>query len=282
MMSVLNDMFTAFFSMFSYPFMVRAFIVGTLVALCASQIGIPLVIQRFSMIGDGLSHVAFGAIALSFFLHQEPLVVAVPVVLAAAVILLKLVPMSRRTGDRAIAMLSSGALALGITAVSLTEGFNVDAESILFGSILGLSTNDVIITAVMAALVVIPMMVLAPLFFSLIFDPIFARVTGQPVGRLTNALAVMTALTVVTGMHIMGALLISSLLVFPAATALKASASYRGVLWRAALTSVASVWVGLTASYFLSVPAGAAIVLTNALIYLAVCARTALRARAAS
>ena len=142
-------LYAALAEMFSYPFMVRAFIVGTLVALCASQIGVPLVIQRFSMIGDGLSHVAFGAIALSFFLHQKSLLVALPVVIIAAFILLKMVPLTKRTGDRAIAMLSSTALALGITAVSLTEGFNVDAESILFGTILGLNTEDLWVTCLL-------------------------------------------------------------------------------------------------------------------------------------
>ena len=260
-------LYAALAEMFSYPFMVRAFIVGTLVALCASQIGVPLVIQRFSMIGDGLSHVAFGAIALSFFLHQKSLLVALPVVIIAAFILLKMVPLTKRTGDRAIAMLSSTALALGITAVSLTEGFNVDAESILFGTILGLNTEDLWVTGIVSVLVLVPMALFAPLFFSLIFDPIFARVTGQPVRFLTTILALMTALTVVTGMHIMGALLISSLLVFPASTALRLTASYRKVLWFTAINSVASVWVGLTASYFWSVPAGAAIVLTNAIIF---------------
>lgn len=199
-------LYAALAEMFSYPFMVRAFIVGTLVALCASQIGVPLVIQRFSMIGDGLSHVAFGAIALSFFLHQKSLLVALPVVIIAAFILLKMVPLTKRTGDRAIAMLSSTALALGITAVSLTEGFNVDAESILFGTILGLNTEDLWVTGIVSVLVLVPMALFAPLFFSLIFDPIFARVTGQPVRFLTTILALMTALTVVTGMHIMGAL----------------------------------------------------------------------------
>ena len=185
----------------------------------------------------------------------------------AAFILLKMVPLTKRTGDRAIAMLSSTALALGITAVSLTEGFNVDAESILFGTILGLNTEDLWVTGIVSVLVLVPMALFAPLFFSLIFDPIFARVTGQPVRFLTTILALMTALTVVTGMHIMGALLISSLLVFPASTALRLTASYRKVLWFAAINSVASVWVGLTASYFWSVPAGAAIVLTNAIIF---------------
>ena len=151
--------------------------------------------------------------------------------------------------------------------MSLTEGFNVDAESILFGTILGLNTEDLWVTGIVSVLVLVPMALFAPLFFSLIFDPIFARVTGQPVRFLTTILALMTALTVVTGMHIMGALLISSLLVFPASTALRLTASYRKVLWFAAINSVASVWVGLTASYFWSVPAGAAIVLTNAIIF---------------
>lgn len=255
--------------MLSYPFMVRAFVVGTLVALCASQIGITLVIQRFSMMGDGLSHVAFGAIAISLLLHMAPLTLAVPVVIAAAFVILKLVPMNARTGDRAIAMLSSSALALGITAVSMTQGFNVDAESILFGSILGLSDTDLWVSAAVTLFVMGTMTLFGARIFSLIFDLTFARVAGEQVGRLTSLIALMTAMTVVTGMHIMGALLISSLIVFPASTAMLLHVSYRHALRTAALLAIASVWVGLTISYVASVPAGAAIVLTNAAFYLA-------------
>lgn len=134
---------TSLTELFSYPFMVRAFIVGTLSAMAAALVGVPLVLRRFSMIGDGLSHVAFGAIAVGMVFQAAPLAVALPVVAVAAFWLLKAADGRALSGDAAIAMLSSTALATGITAVSLTDGFNTDAESILFGSILGLTNTDV-------------------------------------------------------------------------------------------------------------------------------------------
>lgn len=259
---------TSLTELFSYPFMVRAFIVGTLSAMAAALVGVPLVLRRFSMIGDGLSHVAFGAIAVGMVFQAAPLAVALPVVAVAAFWLLKAADGRALSGDAAIAMLSSTALATGITAVSLTEGFNTDAESILFGSILGLTNTDVIISGVVAVAVIAGVVLLFPRLFSLVFDAAYTEATGLSVRRLSTILALMTALTVVTGMHIMGALLISSLIVFPPMSAMRLFDRYVPVCWAAALIALLALWSGLLASYYLTLPAGAAIVLANALIYL--------------
>lgn len=259
---------TSLTELFSYPFMVRAFIVGTLSAMAAALVGVPLVLRRFSMIGDGLSHVAFGAIAVGMVFQAAPLAVALPVVAVAAFWLLKAADGRALSGDAAIAMLSSTALATGITAVSLTDGFNTDAESILFGSILGLTNTDVIISGVVAVAVIASVVLLFPRLFSLVFDAAYTEATGLSVRRLSTILALMTALTVVTGMHIMGALLISSLIVFPPMSAMRLFDRYVPVCWAAALIALVALWSGLLASYYLALPAGAAIVLANALIYL--------------
>lgn len=259
---------TSLTELFSYPFMARAFIVGTLSAMAAALVGVPLVLRRFSMIGDGLSHVAFGAIAVGMVFQAAPLAVALPVVAVAAFWLLKAADGRALSGDAAIAMLSSTALATGITAVSLTDGFNTDAESILFGSILGLTNTDVIISGVVAVAVIAGVVLLFPRLFSLVFDAAYTEATGLSVRRLSTILALMTALTVVTGMHIMGALLISSLIVFPPMSAMRLFDRYVPVCWAAALIALVALWSGLLASYYLALPAGAAIVLANALIYL--------------
>ena len=259
---------TSLTELFSYPFMVRAFIVGTLSAMAAALVGVPLVLRRFSMIGDGLSHVAFGAIAVGMVFQAAPFAVALPVVAVAAFWLLKAADGRALSGDAAIAMLSSTALATGITAVSLTDGFNTDAESILFGSILGLTNTDVIISGVVAVAVIAGVVLLFPRLFSLVFDAAYTEATGLSVRRLSTILALMTALTVVTGMHIMGALLISSLIVFPPMSAMRLFDRYVPVCWAAALIALVALWSGLLASYYLALPAGAAIVLANALIYL--------------
>lgn len=259
---------TSLTELFSYPFMARAFIVGTLSAMAAALVGVPLVLRRFSMIGDGLSHVAFGAIAVGMVFQAAPLAVALPVVAVAAFWLLKAADGRALSGDAAIAMLSSTALATGITAVSLTDGFNTDAESILFGSILGLTNTDVIISGVVAVAVIAGVVLLFPRLFSLVFDAAYTEATGLSVRRLSTILALMTALTVVTGMHIMGALLISSLIVFPPMSAMRLFDRYVPVCWAAALIALLALWSGLLASYYLALPAGAAIVLANALIYL--------------
>ena len=136
-------MLDTFMEMMSYPFMVRAFLVGSLVALCSALLGVSLVLKRYSMIGDGLSHVGFGALAIAAALNMAPLAVAIPVVVVAAVLLLRISGSSKIKGDAAIALISTGALAIGIMVISMTTGMNTDVYNYMFGSILAMSGEDV-------------------------------------------------------------------------------------------------------------------------------------------
>ena len=259
---------TGFFStlsgMFAFDFMERAFVMGTLVSVCAALLGVPLVLKRCSMIGDGLSHVAFGTLALAMALNMLPLAVTAPVVMIAAFFLLKVADSDLKSGDAAIAMVSATALAVGISAVSMSEGFNTDAQNYLFGTILAMDPASYNAGLVITSAVLVVYAVLYPRLLAVTFDSAFAKTLGLPVEGLRSTLSVMTAGVIVTGMHLMGALLISSLLVFPAMSAMRLTRSYLKVVVAAALIGAASLWSGLIVSYVWAVPAGAAIVLANA------------------
>ena len=253
--------------MLSYHFMQRALIVGVLVSLCAALLGVSLVLKRYSMIGDGLSHVGFGALAIASAFHLAPLAVAVPVVVLAAVGLLRLSQSSRVKGDALIALLSSSALAIGVICVSLTTGMNTEVSSYLFGSVLSLSRTDALLSVLLSLAVLLLFVLFYPRLFAVTFDETFARATGTRAGAYNTLLAVLTAVTVVLGMRMMGALLISSLIIFPALSAMRVCRSFRGVILCAACISVGCFLAGLVASYFLSTPTGASIVVANLLVF---------------
>ena len=219
--------------MFTYPFILRAFAVGILVSLCAALLGVPLVLKRYSMIGDGLSHVSFGALAVAVACGFAPLAFSVPVVVASAFLLLRIAEHSRIGADAAIAVLSASALAIGIVVTSLTTGMTTDVDSYMFES--------------------------------------FSRATGVKVGTYHSLLALLTALTVVLGMRMMGAMLISSLIIFPALSAMRIFKSFRAVVVCAGALSVVCFCTGLIASYLLSTPVGASVVLCNLLVFLLCC-----------
>ena len=164
--------------MFSYHFMVRAVVVGALVSLCAALLGVSLVLKRYSMIGDGLSHVGFGALAIAAAVNIAPLYLAVPVVIAAAFLLLRINQNSKIKGDAAIALISSSALAIGVVTVSLTTGMNTDVSNYMFGSILSLSHADAVLSIVLSAVVLLMFVLLYPRIFAVTFDETFARATG--------------------------------------------------------------------------------------------------------
>ncbi|SFH45325.1 zinc transport system permease protein [Lachnospiraceae bacterium NLAE-zl-G231] len=267
--------------MFSYPFMQRAFLVGILVSLCASLLGVSLVLKRYSMIGDGLSHVGFGALAVASALHMAPLAVAVPVVVLAAFILLRLSDSGKLKGDAAIAMISTGALAVGVMVVSVTTGMNSDLNSYMFGSILAMSKSDVVLSAVLSVIVLVLYLFFYDKIFAVTFDTVFARATGIRTGFYNMLLAVLTAVTVVLGMRMMGALLISSLIIFPALTAMRVCKHYRSVILCAVAVSVISFVLGMTVSFLLATPAGASIVIVDIAMYLIFWAAGAIRGRLA-
>ena len=258
---------TELVTMFSYHFMQRALIVGVLVSLCAALLGVSLVLKRFSMIGDGLSHVGFGALAIASAAGIAPLTVAVPVVVIAAVLLLRLSRNAKIKGDAAIAMISSSALAIGVVAVSVTTGMNTEVSSYMFGSVLSLSRSDAILSVLLSAAVLILFIAFYPRIFAVTFDETFGKATGTNTELYNTLIAVLTAVTVVLGMRMMGALLISSLIIFPALSAMRLCKSFRAVVLTAAAISVVCFLVGLTASYFLEIPTGAGIVLADLLAF---------------
>ena len=258
---------TEILHMLSYHFMQRALIVGVLVSLCAALLGVSLVLKRYSMIGDGLSHVGFGALAIASALHLAPLAVAVPVVVVTAVLLLRLSESSRVKGDAAIALISSSALAIGVISVSVTTGMNTEVSNYMFGSILSLSRSDAVLSVLLSIAMLVLFILFYPRLFAVTFDESFARATGTRAGSYNMLLAVLTAITVVLGMRMMGALLISSLIIFPALSAMRVCRSFRAVILCAAAISVLCFLGGAVASYFLETPTGASIVVANLLCF---------------
>ncbi len=256
-------------TMFSYSFITRALIVGVLVSLCAALLGVSLVLKKYSMIGDGLSHVAFGAIAIATALGFAPMKFTVPVVAVAAVLLLRVSESSKIKGDSAIAMISTGALAVGILAASMTTGMNTDINSYLFGSILAMTEEDVALSVTLSLIVIALFIVFYNKIFAVTFDETFAAATGTKVRLYNTLIAVLTSVTVVLGMRMMGALLISSLIIFPSLSAMRVCKRFRSVIITAAAISVFCFTTGIIVSYIASTPTGATVAVINICAFLA-------------
>lgn len=249
--------------MFSYPFLVRAMIGGICISLCASLLGVSLVLKRYSMIGDGLSHVSFGALSIAVAFGWAPLAVSIPVVVAAAVLLLRITGNGKIKSDAAIAMISAGSLAVGIIVTSLTTGMTTDVSSYMFGSILAMSREDMYLSVVLSLVVLGMFVICYNKVFAVTFDESFAKATGVRVSAYNLLIAVLTAITIVLGMRMMGAMLISSLVIFPALTSMRVFKSFLGVVVSAGVVSVVCFFIGLVLSYVYSIPAGASVVVVN-------------------
>ena len=264
-------------ALFSFPFMRRALIAGVLVSLCCALLGVSLVLKRYSMIGDGLSHVSFGALAIAVALGFTPLYFSIPVVVLAAFFLLRMAGNPRWNSDAAVAAVSASSLAVGIMVISRTTGMTTDVDNYMFGSVLAMSRADVILSAAVSAAVLALFVLFYHKLFAVTFDESFSRAAGLNVDRYNTLLAVLTALTIVLGMRMMGAMLISSLIIFPALTAMRLFRSFRGVILCAAAASVVCFCVGLTVSFVCSTPVGATVVCANLTLFLLSCALRALR-----
>ena len=262
---------TLLLEMFTYPFIVRAFAAGVLLSLCAALLGVPLVLKRYSMIGDGLSHVSFGALSVALACGWAPLPVSIPVVIVAALGLLRMTECSRMGADAAIAVVSASSLAVGVIVTSLTTGMTTDVDSYMFGSILAMTQADVVLSALLCVGVLVLFVLFYHRLFAITFDENFSRATGGKVGLYNTLLSVLTALTIVLGMRMMGAMLISSLVIFPALSAMRVEKSFRGVVVLAGVLSVLGFCAGLTGSYLLSTPVGASVVVVDLLIFLLCC-----------
>ena len=278
-----------------YRFIQRALIVGVLVSLCAALLGVTLVLKRYSMIGDGLSHVGFGALSIAASLgfvtaqslpeflplglregiavlcgaiSASPLPFTLVVVIALAFLILRLNEGSSIRGDAAIALLSTGALAVGVLVTSLTSGMNVDVMNYMFGSILAMSSADVILSVSLSVVVLVLFVLFCNRIFAVTFDEPFARATGTPAGLYNMLIAILTAVTIGIGMRMMGTMLISSLIIFPALTSMRIFSRFRHVLVSSAVISVVCFIIGIMLSCLYSIPAGAGIVLVNLCAFL--------------
>ena len=256
-----------FRDLFSYGFITRALIAGSLIALCSALLGVSLVLKRYSMIGDGLSHVGFGTMAIALAFNWAPLAVSIPVCVVAAFLLLRVSSFSGIKGDAAIALISSSSLAIGIIVTSLTSGLNTDVTSYMFGSVLAISKSDVIISVILALVVVSLFVLLYNRIFMVTFDEAFAKASGIKVEAYNGLIAVLTALTIVVGMRLMGAMMISSLIVFPALSAMRVFKSFFKVVIFAAILSILCFFAGIVASFAWSTPAGASIVMANLIAF---------------
>ena len=253
--------------MLSYPFMVRALFGGMLVSLCASLLGVSLVLKRYSMIGDGLSHVSFGALSIALAMGWSPLEVSIPVVVLAAFFLLRITENSRIKSDAAIAMISASSLAIGIIVTSLTTGMTTDVSSYMFGSILAMTKEDVMLSAVLCIIVLGLFVLCYNQVFAVTFDENFAKATGVNVGAYNMLISVLTAVTIVLGMRMMGAMLISSLVIFPCLTSMRVFKSFTSVVVSSGILSLVCFLLGMMASYQFSMPAGASVVVVNLIAF---------------
>lgn len=257
-----------------------ALIAGIALSLCSSLLGVSLVLKRCSMIGDGLSHVGYGTLCIAIAMGWAPMKVAVPVVILAAYILLRLSENSRLGGDTAIALFSTSALAMGIFASSKAN-LMTDVSHYMFGSILTMTRSDVVFSAILSVCVATVYLLFYDKIFAVTFDENFARATGMNVRFYNLLIAVLTAVTVVLGMMMMGALLISSLMIFPAVTAMRLCKRFRSVVVSSAVVSVGCFLLGLLFSLWMDTAVGASVVLANLAVFIIASLVSAIRRHAA-
>ena len=260
---------------FSYPFVRYAVIAGILISLCAGLLGVVLVLKRYAMIGDGLSHVAFGAMAVAAVLGFAPMTVALPVTVAVAVLLLLAGEKQLIKGDSAIAMLSAGSLAVGYLLLNLfpssdTGSLSGDVCASLFGStsMMTLSNTDVWLCVGLSVAVIGFFVIFYHKIFAVTFDEGFATSSGVKVRAYNFLIAAVSGIVIVLAMKLVGALLISSLIIFPALSAMRLFRSFRSVILCSAVISVLGSPTGLLAALLLSTPTGASVAVVHIVIFL--------------
>ena len=270
----MTDLFTTLAFYLQRSFVVNALIVGVLIALCSSLLGVTLVLKRYSFIGDGLSHVAFGAMAIAAVVgltNSMPLVLFITVL--SAVLLLRMGKNAKIKGDAAIAMISVGSLAIGYLLMNLfstSSNLSGDVCSTLFGStsILTLTSFDVWMCVVLSVIVVIFFILLYNKIFSVTFDENFARATGQKASLYNLMIAIVIAVIIVVSMQLVGSLLISALVIFPALSAMRVFRSFKSVTVCAAIVSVICALIGLLTSILAGTPVGSTIVAVDIAVFL--------------
>jgi zinc transport system permease protein len=257
-----------FLDLFSHGFIQRALVAGCFIATLCSALGTFLVLRRLSLIGDGLAHVTFGGVAVGLLFNTYPFYVAVPVVMASALGILKLMDKARLYGDAAIGIVSSLGIAGGILIASVAGGFNIDLFSYLFGNILAISYAEVWTSVLLCLCLIIVIALAYQELLAITFDEESARTSGIRTERINRILVLLTALTVVLAMRVVGIMLVSALLIIPPVTALQFARGFRTTMVISCLTGIFSVLAGIIISFALDLPAGATIVMVSFVLFL--------------
>ena len=253
----------------SYPFVQRAIAAGVMISLCAALLGVILVLKQYSLIGHGLGDVGFASTSLAVALGLPVMAVSIPIVVIAACLIMFWSQRSKTGGDTSI----------GVIITAMSSGFNVDVNGYMFGSILAMSREDVIFSVVLSIVILVLFVVFYNRLFLITFDENFAKASGIRVGFYQFLIALLTALTVVMGMRMMGSLLISSLIIFPAVIARKLVVSFKAVAVLSVFLSVICFLAGLILSFEMNLPTGASIVIINLIVLIAVTILNKLRGR---
>ena len=257
------------FDLLSHGFIQRALIAGSFIAILCSTLGVFLVLRRLSLIGDGLAHVTFGGVAIGLLLRVYPVYIAIPIVMASSIGILKLIAKARLYGDSAIGIVSSLGIAIGVILASAAGGFNVDLFSYLFGNILSISTTEVFISIILSLVLLMVILCFYHELLSVTFDEESASVSGIKTERINMMLVLLTAVTVVLAMKMVGVMLISALLVLPPVTALQMAKGFKLTIVLSVIAGVLSVVSGIFISFVMDFPAGATIVILNFLFFIA-------------
>jgi zinc transport system permease protein len=246
-----------------YGFIQRAIIAGAFISVLCSTLGVLLVLRRLSLIGDGLAHVTFGSVAIALLLKVYPLYVSLPIAMASSFGILKLMERARIFGDAAIGILSAVGIAGGVLVASMAGGFNVDLFSYLFGNILTISIEEVYTAIALSVIVLLIIVFNYYDIFSITFDEEFAKASGINTGRINAMLVIFTAITVVLTMKVVGIMLASALLIFPAVTAFQVARGFKQALVIAAIVALISLFAGIILSLLMNLPTGASIVMVH-------------------
>lgn len=264
----MNSFYSVLGEIFKQGFMVKALLTGSFIAIACSLLGVFLVLKNMSLIGDGLAHVSFAAIAIGLLVSDKPLLISIPLVIIASFIILLLKERAKIDADATIGLLSSSSIAIGVLIASVAKGFNIDLFSYLFGSILFINQSEVIVSFLLTISIVVLVIIFYNDLFSITFDENFAKISGIKVKKINYLLSVFTSITIVLGIRIVGTLLISSLIVFPSVSALQVSRGFKETLVFSTLFSLLAVIIGIIFSYILNLPTGALIVVVNLVIFL--------------
>ncbi len=254
-----------FLELFTYPFVIRAILAGCLLSICAAVLGVILVLKHYSLIGHGLSEIGFAALSISAAFGLSPVIISTPAIILASFVILFVSQKYKVAGDTAIAIASSSALALGVLVTSMT-GTNSNAYTWLFGSVLALNDLDVILAVILSLTVIITFTIFYNRLFLISYNEEYAKSLGIKTGIYHFVISIMTALVVVSGMRIMGTLLISSIIILPAVSARNISHGFFKLVINSAIISFACFVTGLLSSFVFNISTGACIVLINALV----------------